>query len=340
MMTFEKNPQLDHAFRQIVDSMLDVDAYLSHVLDYVGKPINAPEEKALVRFLREFGIPVETLKYEAKVLKDNPYFKNIHFENMDSPTVRYQQDVIKKRTLINMDFHKPIGKYLFHYHPVGFFDEDVVLPVLTEGDRVWMSPAVSEIESMGIGYEKGHGHCLTLGLGIGVLPYLWLLKEDVKSVTVVEYNPDVIRLFDALLRPQFPTDKTLTVIQGNALDYYNEGFLTQFDYVYVDFWESSEDGLEAYTALMEKKVDLPHIDFWIEESILCDIQYMVAMYLLNLYEGRSVQEYIQSLDDGLRSYTKKVNRYFKTRDDVITTEEALLALLHSKEVLRAILGQR
>jgi len=36
---------------------------------------------------------------------------------------------------------------------------------------------------------------------------------------------------------------------------------------------------------------------------------------------------------------KKVNRYFKTRNDIIRTEEELLSIIHGKDVLRKILSQ-
>ena len=41
-------------------------------------------------------------------------------------------------------------------------------------------------------------------------------EEDVESVTVVEFNKDVIDLFDRYIRPQFKTDKKLEIIHGNA----------------------------------------------------------------------------------------------------------------------------
>lgn len=339
MIKFEKNAELDRAMRNLLQSMIDEDEYLTLILDYIGSPLTVKAEKAVVRILKRFGIPAESLKYDAGILEENPYFKEIRLENVDSETVRYKRDIIKKKTLMNMGFHKPLGKYLFHYHPIGYFEKDITMPVLMEGDKVWMSPAVSELESMGDGIQKGHGKCLTMGLGIGLLPYLWLIKDEVESVTIVEFNQDVINLFETHIRPQFPTGKRLEIIHGNAIDYYNEDFLTQFDYVYVDFWESSEDGLDAYTRLMEKKVSLPHIDFWVEDSMLADIQYIVAPYLLTLYEGRSVADFISSLDGGIMEYTKKVNRYFKKRNDVIQTEDQLLHLIHSKDVLREILSQ-
>lgn len=340
MLQLENNREMDLAFQHIIDSMVDMEAYLERVLQYVGAYLTKSDEGKLINFLRTLNIPDPTLKWDVDLLKENPYYKNITLENIKTDTVSYVQEVIPRRTLINMDFHKPLGKYLFHHHPVGYFDEDIVLPVLVEGDRVWMSPTVSELNSMKPGIDKGRGHCLTLGLGLGMLPYLWLLKEEVTAVTVVEFNPDVIRLFDAYIRPQFPQNKPLTIIQGNGVDYYNEAFLSQFDYVYVDFWESNEDGLMWYTKLMEQEVELPHVDFWIEDSILCDVQYAIAMYLLNLYRKGSIHEYLASLDEGLLLYTKKAHRYFRTRTDTVRTEDELLSVIHDKKVVRKILAQK
>lgn len=66
--------------------------------------------------------------------------------------------------------------------------------------------------------KKGYGKCMTAGLGIGVLPYLWLLKDNVESVVVVEFNKEVICLFEEYIRTQFKTNKTLKIIHGDAFD--------------------------------------------------------------------------------------------------------------------------
>lgn len=228
---------------------------------------------------------------------------------------------------------------MFHYHPIGYFDVDIDLPVLIEGEKVWMSPAISELESMRDGIEKGHGKCLTMGLGIGFLTYLWLLKEEVDSVTVVEFNQDIINLFESYIRPQFRTSKKLEIIHGDALDYYNEQFLNQFDYVYVDFWESTGDGLELYTRLLEKKIDFHHVDYWLEDSMLHEVKYIVALYLYKIYKGKSIVDFISSMDTDSRELAKKVNKYFKTRNDVVRSEDELLEIMHVKELLKEILAQ-
>lgn len=339
MIQLEKNWEVDKAIKKLIRSILDVNSYLSAVLKYIGQVITPQREKELISILKRYSIPCPGLKQEEKFLTNNPYFQNIKLENINYGAVSYEQAVIEKRTLINLDFSKPLGKYLFHYHPLGYFDQDLHLPVLKEGDTVWMSPAISEINSMKTGIKKGHGKCLTMGLGIGVLPYLWLLKDEVKSVTVIEFNKDVIYLFDNYIRPQFKLDKKLKIIHGDAFDYYNEEFLNQFDYVYIDFWESTADGLKYYTKLMEKGIVLEHVDYWIEDAILYDLKYILTLYLCSLYQGKNIADFISSLDNETRGYAKKINLYFEEKNDVIKTEAQLLKIIHNKGLLREILRQ-
>lgn len=223
MIKFEKNTELNNAMKNLILSMASVREYIKEMLNYTGKVLTPQKEKELINILKKYNIPYNELKYDSRRLTENPYYKNIKLNNVNTNTVRYENSIIKKRTLMNMNFHKPLDKYLFHYHPVGYFEKDISLPVLKEGDKVWMSPAISEIESMNDGIEKGYGKCLTFGLGIGVLPYLWLLKDEVESVTVVEINKDVIDLFEKYIRPQFKINKKLEIIHGDAFEYYNEG---------------------------------------------------------------------------------------------------------------------
>lgn len=339
MIRFEKNAEMDMTMKNLLLSMVDVDNYITKVLKYTEKVLTPRKEKELKDILKKFNVPHDCLECDPKILTDNPYYRDIKLDNVNYKTVRFEKATIRKRTLMNMNFCKPLGKYLFHFHPIGYFETDVNLPVLKEGGKVWMSPAVSEIESMKDGIEKGYGKCLTMGLGIGVLPYLWLLKNQVESVTVVELNQDVIDLFEKYIRPQFKTNKKLEIIRGDALDYYNAEFLKQFDYVYVDFWESTGDGLELYTKLMEKKIDISNADYWVEDSLLCDVEYIEVPYLYAVYQNKSIIDFISSIDQDSRKIARKVNKYFRKRNEVIKTENELLSIIHGKKVLRDILSQ-
>jgi UDP-2,3-diacylglucosamine pyrophosphatase LpxH len=130
---------------------------------------------------------------------------------------------------------------------------------------------------------------------------------------VVEFNQDVIDLFEKYIRPQFITHKKLEIIHGDAFDYYKAEFLKQFDYVYVDFW--------------------------IEDSMLYDVKCIVAPYLYTFYQGKSVVDFISSMDVDSKMFAKKANKYFKTRNDVIKTEDQLLSIIHGKDILREIMAQ-
>ncbi|MBP1920969.1 hypothetical protein [Youngiibacter multivorans] len=338
MISIEKNQEIKTAISAIMQSMFDQRNYLADILEYLEKPLTPGMEKKVETILKKYGMPGESLALDERVLTENPYFKNIRLDKIETPTVKYSKDIIPKRTLMNTDFNRQLGKYLFHYHPVGYFNIDLEMPSLKEGNITWMSPAPSEIISMGDGVEKGTGKCLTMGLGIGLLPYLWLLKDEVESVTVIEHNKDVIDLFNKVILPQFNTSKSLEIIHGDAFEYFTDEFLNRFDYAYIDFWESNEDGLVDYIRLMEKKVTLPHIDFWIEESILSLAKQIVALYLITLYQGRSITEFIASLDEDNRRLARKANKFFKKRTEVISTEEELLYLIHDRKLLRELLS--
>lgn len=339
MIKFDRNAELDNAMKNLMLSMIDLNKYDGEILRFQGKVLTPAMENELKGIMKKYNVPSGGLRYDLNTLTQNPYYRDIRLDSVSSGTVKYSRDVIKKRTLMSMGFNRPLGKYLFHYHPVGYFDEDIVLSVLTQGDKVWMSPAVSETDSMRDGIEKGHGKCLAMGLGIGVLPYMWLLKDEVESVTVIELNQDVIDLFNEYIRPQFKTDKSFEIIRGDAIDYYREKFLKRFDYVYADFWESDRDGLECYAKLMEKRVEAPNADFWIEDSMLYDIKYAVVPYLYTIYLNRSITDFICSVDPDSSWLAKKANRYFKSIDDTVRYEEQLLHFVQDKDVLRKILSQ-
>lgn len=338
MINIARNKEIEAAMKSIIQSLYDQIDYLSEMLEYLERPVTHGIEKRIASINKKYGIPFNSLSYDERILTENPYFKNISLENIDSPSVSYLKNTIPERTLMNMGFNRPLGKYLFNYHTVGYFPRDIEMPSLREGSTTWMSPAPSEIISMDEGIRKGTGKCLTMGLGIGFLPYMWLQKDDVESVTIIENNKDVIDLFDRVIRPQFKTGKRLDIIHGDAFEYYNEDFLGRFDYVYIDFWESNDDGLKDYIRLMEKRVDLPHVDYWIEGSILFLVEQTVALYLFTLYQKEDLSAFISSSDYETRLISRKANKYFKTRNDTISTEEELLALIHDRKVLRELLS--
>jgi hypothetical protein len=76
------------------------------------------------------------------------------------------------------------------------------VPILTgpfeEDGAAWMSIVPMEIESQDIGIGSAHGHTVVLGLGMGWCAGNVALNRTVDRVTVVERDPEVVALVEAL----------------------------------------------------------------------------------------------------------------------------------------------
>jgi spermidine synthase len=97
-------------------------------------------------------------------------------------------------------------------------------------------------------------------------------KDDVVSVTVVERDPDVIRLFREQLLPQFSCKDKISVIQSDAFDYleYNMKYVSP-DFVFMDIWHDISDGTDLYVRAKQYEAHFPRTRFmyWIERSLRC-----------------------------------------------------------------------
>jgi hypothetical protein len=62
----------------------------------------------------------------------------------------------------------------------------------------WMSIVPMEVESQEIGIASAHGHTAVLGLGMGWCAANVALRDEVELVTIVERDPDIVALVDAL----------------------------------------------------------------------------------------------------------------------------------------------
>lgn len=97
--------------------------------------------------------------------------------------------------------------------------------------------------------RDANGNVLIGGLGIGMLPATLLMVErrpgrEVRSVTIVERNPDVIALVEPHIR-----DPRLTVIEGDVFDWKPEKG-QRFDAIYMDIWPGmSTDNLDDMARL-------------------------------------------------------------------------------------------
>jgi hypothetical protein len=122
-----------------------------------------------------------------------------------------------------------------------------------QGGTLWMSDTSEERRDHARMLHRATGDVLVGGLGLGLFALAAMLKPEVKSVTVIEINPDVIALVEKYLRLAAGehADK-LTVICADLLDWKPPKGQT-WDVLWFDIWPTlCVDDLAEHTRLRRR----------------------------------------------------------------------------------------
>lgn len=153
---------------------------------------------------------------------------------------------------------------------IGFFDREFRYPAVLENGREWMLVTPNEITTMWEPICRAHGNVLTFGLGLGYFAFMAARKPDVQSVTVVERDRNVMKLFDEYIRPQLPCTDKITVLHDDAFAFAEKRMKDgHYDFVFADIWHDPSDGVHAYRKLKKYERLLPNAEFmyWIEPTL-------------------------------------------------------------------------
>lgn len=232
------------------------------------------EERAFLYLLREYaGLKNDVFDgYFPHIFrKDNPenYQKDGYFcLNFPSKTLgkwRLGWETIAPYEVFVRDDFETDGDKV--YPQVGYFSTPFSYPAVYQNDRLWMSLAPNEINTSRLPIQRAHGKVYTFGLGLGYYAFHASNKAEVESVTVVERDREVIRLFEEVLLPQFPHREKIKIVQADAFDVLKSGF--QADFVFADIWHDVGDGFELYQDMKRYEKNYPHTEFtyWIEKTM-------------------------------------------------------------------------
>lgn len=127
-----------------------------------------------------------------------------------------------------------------------------------------------------------------------MLPAVLAEKEDVKSITIVELNQEVIDLVEPLMRKYVKNNDKIKIVKGDAYKYPDENPNERYDWVYLDIWDTfpgSEDleMLDNIISLYEKICPSCRINAWgyeFAEAGLDDSPIEVDAYVDYLKEMR------------------------------------------------------
>jgi len=208
---------------------------------------------------------------DEKKFFENPYYKNIKIPSvkMGNSELKYEKYKPFEGFVCDDIIQTKEGRQI---PQIGFFNKDFMFPAVLENNRIWMTITPNEIQTMKEPVEQAFGHVLTYGLGLGYYAYMVSEKTNVESVTIVETNEDVIRLFTQFVLPQFTHVQKIKIIKADAFEYAQKHMPSaNYDFVFTDLWHDVSDGIDMYLKMkkFEKLTPNTVFTYWIEKSILC-----------------------------------------------------------------------
>lgn len=337
-MRIQVNPKIETYFTAARNNMMD-----SSINDFLDLYVTKENEEAVIRALRKAGASEFSSKnhpslfLSADAWVNSPYHKAIHLEDIQDEHFSYEKMLFAGNRLFNADVvQKDENRMMKDWMKLRAMDRDFEAIALFQDDEDWMMDVPSEAITNDPYAAKAHGHVLTMGLGIGYFIFMALRNPSVTSITCIERSEEVIAMFQKYILPQFPKDKEVHIVQGDAFDYWHKDYLSQFDYVYVDIWQSSDDGLAIITKLLEQyEPPFDHTGFWIEDSCHSLMWSLSFLYFDSL--AHHTKPHI--LPDA-RCYMQKIRKYYAKMDEVVTDPERLQFLIYDTKTIRHILATK
>ena len=230
-----------------------------------------PEASAEDRMIEERYLRPGLRRLDVAPYRENPYYQAIQIPERTVGQWQLTHQAYAPYELFLRD-DLILTEDLRQIPALGYFAEAFSYPSVMQDGREWMSIKPSEIESSQAAIDAAFGHVVTFGLGLGYFAFMAARKPEVASVTVVERDPSVIRLFREQLLPQFPHREKITVIQADAFDYLEQDMISAApDFVFMDIWHDIADGLDLYVRARQYESRFPttRFTYWIDRSLKC-----------------------------------------------------------------------
>lgn len=249
---------------------------------------------------RNKALTNDYLRPAVKKLYTKSYIKNPYYQNILIPEVKFgdwelkyqkynaYEAFVHNELVVNSDF-KEIPS-------IGFFNEEFRFPVIMQHGHEWMAIKPNEIETMQPAIDAIEGKVITFGLGIGYFTYMASLKESVQSITVVEWDKEVIQLFENYILPQFEYKEKVNVIFADAFEYAEKQVSGKdFDYAFVDLWHDVSDCLEMYLKMkkLEQISRQTKFLYWIEDSLLSFFRWQIFDWVTQ--QAKSYDEIVRCM---------------------------------------------
>ena len=232
--------------------------------------------------------------YSLRINVNNKEYKNWSFKNEEYDC--YQGFIYNETFVDEMNYFLEIPSF-------GFFNKKFNYLAVLENKREWMTITPNEINTMQKAIDEANGNVITFGLGLGYYPYMVSLKDDVKNVTIVEKDPNVIDMFTKNILPLFPNGDKIKIVNEDAFEFLKDNNLIDFNYVFVDIWHDVKDGIFLYLKFkaIEDNYSLT-FNYWIENEMILMLRKIII---------RLIDENISNIDSlNVKSNNDKLNELY------------------------------
>lgn len=337
----EKN-KLEKLFQINEDNKIISEFFLDCLYESkkISKKISKSKNKKIFDNISEyFQINEDFTNYFHKYKIENSFKKLDVAEYLNNPYVKN----IKLDKIIIDDNHKfamlnylPYELFLYddnsvdndfiEHTAIGYFDTAFNYLALLENESIWMLITPHEINTMKKGIRNAKGDVITYGLGLGYYAYMCSLKDEVKSVTIIERDIKTINLFKKFILPQFEHKEKITIINEDAINYCKKNI--NYDYTYVDLYRDADDGLKLYIEMYKLLRSNQNFDFWIEDGLMIMLKRCMFTVLYENYNNSFVEyndnyyDYvINKFNELLKNYSiNSINDIYKLLSDSFIKE--------------------
>ena len=292
------------------------------MLEAIYRYLEVEDDQEAIDFINPYIVNnLEKLDYEkyanndyAKAIKGVGRYKDCSLEYLS-----YEPYQVFPSDDISLDGYKEVNH-------IGYFDKKFNYLALLKNNEIWMSLNPNEIKTMEPYINKAKGHVLVLGLGMGYVAYMMANKKEVKDVTIIEKDSNVINIFNNLLWPSFNNKEKIKIINDDAINYLKQK-QNRYDYIFADIWHSPDDGLPLFLKI--KKINR-NIDCWLEVSMYALLRRCMFTLLYeqmnNYKEGNYLKAKITT--------DEVINKlYFKTKNIEIKSEKELERMLRQETIV-------
>ena len=297
------------------------------LLRYLDIDLTAEDDIEIInRYILDSIHELDTKEY-----LENPYYKTIN--GIKAKDGDYELKIDHYEPYELFAYQDMTSEDYMEINSLGYFKEKFTFIALNHRGVTWMNITPNEIETMSKAVKEAKGNVLAFGLGLGYFPFMALLKDEVKSVTVIENDQKIIDLFNKYLRPHFTNADKLNIIKDDANNYLTKNY--QVDYVFVDIWHNPEDGIDFYLKFKKAERKNTQYFYWLESSFYLYLRRCMFALIEEQIEKDDPSNYKNSktIED------KIINTYYqKTKNLLVERKEDLDKLLSEDTLLNLLLN--